>query len=242
MHPDTATSLNNLADLYDSQGKYDDAEPLYKRALAVKEEVLGPMHPDTATSLNNLADLYESQGKYDDAEPLYKRALAVREEVLGPMHPDTATSLNNLADLYTTRANTMTRSRSTNGHWRLGGSIGTHASCHGDVAEQPGASLHNQGKYDDAEPLYKRALAVREEVLGPMHPDTATSLNNLAHLYDSQGKYDDAEPLLKRALTIYEEKLGPTHPNTVDARKTINIICSREQELELSREQFRRAM
>ena len=58
MHPDTATSLNNLAVLYNSQGKYDDAEPLFKRALAVREEVLGPMHPDTATSLNNLAVLY----------------------------------------------------------------------------------------------------------------------------------------------------------------------------------------
>ena len=48
MHPDTATSLNNLALLYDNQGKYDDAEPLYKRALAVREDVLGPMHPYTA--------------------------------------------------------------------------------------------------------------------------------------------------------------------------------------------------
>ena len=48
MHPDTAISLNNLALLYKEQGKYDDAEPLYKRALAVREEVLGSVHPDTA--------------------------------------------------------------------------------------------------------------------------------------------------------------------------------------------------
>src|SRR5437588_12845906 len=95
-----ALSTNNLAFLYERQGKYDDAEPLYKRALAICEEVLGPIHPSTATSVNNLAFLYNSQGKYDDAEPLYKRALAIREEVLGPIHPDTATSVNNLAGLY----------------------------------------------------------------------------------------------------------------------------------------------
>jgi tetratricopeptide (TPR) repeat protein len=76
--------LNNLAALYDDQGRYADAEPLYKRALAVWEKALGPDHPDVATALNNLAQLYKDQGSYEDAEPLYKRALAIREKALGP--------------------------------------------------------------------------------------------------------------------------------------------------------------
>ena len=46
--------------------------------------------------------------------------------------------------------------------------------------------LANQGKYDDAEPLYKRALTIFEETLGPRHPDVALSLNNLASLLQSQ--------------------------------------------------------
>ena len=58
-HPDVATSLNNLALLYDNQGRYADAEPLYKRSLAISRKALGPDHPDVATSLNNLAELYE---------------------------------------------------------------------------------------------------------------------------------------------------------------------------------------
>ncbi|MFM7640403.1 MAG: tetratricopeptide repeat protein, partial [Cyanobium sp.] len=74
-HPDTATSLNNLAALYNSQGAYAKAEPLYLRALAIREKAQGPDHPDTATSLNNLAGLYESQGAYAKAEPLLLRAL-----------------------------------------------------------------------------------------------------------------------------------------------------------------------
>src|SRR4051794_17971195 len=64
----TAQTLNNLASLYDNQGKYGDAKLMYERALAIREEVLGPKHPDTAASLNNLALLYDNQGKYDDAE------------------------------------------------------------------------------------------------------------------------------------------------------------------------------
>ena len=70
-HPDTATSLNNLAVLYRAQGKYAEAEPLYQRALAIYEQQLGQDHPDTASSLNNLAGLYKAQGKYAEAEPLY---------------------------------------------------------------------------------------------------------------------------------------------------------------------------
>ena len=101
-HPDTATSLNNLAGLYRDTGAYTKAEPLYSRALAIREKVLGPEHPDTATSLNNLAELYRATGAYTKSEPLYSRALAIREKVLGPEHPDTATSLNNLAGLYVT--------------------------------------------------------------------------------------------------------------------------------------------
>ena len=44
-HPDVATSLNNLAELYRTQGNYAKAEPLYKRSLAIKEKALGPDHP-----------------------------------------------------------------------------------------------------------------------------------------------------------------------------------------------------
>ena len=39
--PHTANSLNNLALLYDNQGLYSQAEPLYKRALAIREKALG---------------------------------------------------------------------------------------------------------------------------------------------------------------------------------------------------------
>ncbi len=50
--------------------------------------------------------------------------------------------------------------------------------------------------------------------LGPLHPWTATNLNNLAELYRAQGKYLEAEPLYQRALSIDERTLGPQHPTT----------------------------
>ena len=51
-----------LAILYKVQGRYADAEPLYKRALQIYEKALGPDHPNVATNLHNLAQLYVASG------------------------------------------------------------------------------------------------------------------------------------------------------------------------------------
>ena len=60
-HPDTLFSLDNLAALYWTQGRYGEAEPLLKRALDARQRMKGPDHPDTLTSVNYLASLYDSQ-------------------------------------------------------------------------------------------------------------------------------------------------------------------------------------
>ena len=73
-----AASLNNLAALYVTQGQYAQAEPLYKRSLAIREKALGPDHPDVATSLENMAALYRKTNRAEEAEALEKRAAAIR--------------------------------------------------------------------------------------------------------------------------------------------------------------------
>ncbi|MCA2630734.1 MULTISPECIES: tetratricopeptide repeat protein [unclassified Microcystis] len=214
-HPDTAQSLNNLAELYTVQGRYSEAEPLYKQALAIIKQQLGDNHPYTATSLNNLALLYQSQGRYSEAEPLYKEALAIRKQQLGDNHPDTAASLNNLAELY------RVQGRYSEAEPLYKQALAIWKKQLGDNHPDTAISLNNlaglyesQGRYSEAEPLYKQALAIRKQQLGDNHPSTATSLNNLAGLYQSQGRYSEAEPLYKEALAIIKQQLGDNHPLT----------------------------
>ncbi len=95
-----AESLNKEARYYYDQGKYAEAEQLYKRMLAIYEKVLGPEHSYVAVILNNLGRSYERQGKYAKAEPLYRRALVIFEKKLGPDHPNVVTALENMAELY----------------------------------------------------------------------------------------------------------------------------------------------
>jgi tetratricopeptide (TPR) repeat protein len=84
-----------------------------------------------------------------------------------------------------------------------------------------------------ARPLMERALMTYEKELGPEHPDTAQSLNNLALLLHDQGDLAGARPLFERALAIYEKALGPEHPNTVTVRNNLAKL-SWAEELEIA--------
>jgi CHAT domain-containing protein/tetratricopeptide (TPR) repeat protein len=163
MHPDVATSLNNLGLLYYRQGAYARAEPLFVRALAIQEKARGAMHPKVATSLNNLAALYQSQGAYARAEPLLARALAIREKALAAMHPDVATSLNNLARLY------QEQGAYGRAEPLLVRALAIHEKALGAMHPDVATYLNNlaglyqaQGAYARAEPLYARAAEVQE--------------------------------------------------------------------------------
>ncbi|WP_287734022.1 tetratricopeptide repeat protein [Microcystis sp. M095S1] len=224
-HPLTATSLNNLAELYRVQGRYSEAEPLYKQALAIIKQQLGDNHPLTAQSLNNLALLYRVQGRYSEAEPLYKQALAIRKQQLGDNHPLTAQSLNNLAALY------YFQGRYSEAEPLYKQALAIIKQQLGDNHPDTASSLNNlallyesQGRYSEAEPLYKEALAIIKQQLGDNHPDTATSLNNLAGLYESQGRYSEAEPLYKQALAISKQQLGDNHPDTATSLNNLALL------------------
>ena len=75
-----------------------------------------------------------------------------------------------------------------------------------------------------AEPLLRRALAITEKTLGPEHPDTATTLNNLATFYTTTGAPAQAEPLYHRALAIREKVLGPEHVATATVLQNLGML------------------
>jgi tetratricopeptide (TPR) repeat protein len=63
--------LGKTAYYLQDRARYEEAEPLVQRALAITEKALGPEHPDVGRDLNNLEGLYCAQGRYEAAEPLY---------------------------------------------------------------------------------------------------------------------------------------------------------------------------
>ncbi len=219
---DLANSLNNLAALYQSQGRWPEAEPLYDEALKIRRALFGETaNNDLATSLNNLAALYVLQGRWAEAEPLYDEALKICRALFAKTaNNDLAFSLNNLAGLYESQ-----------GRWAEAEPLYDEAlkirrALFGETANNDLAtSLNNlallyksQGRWAEAEPLYDEALKICRELFGKTaNNDLATSLNNLAGLYKSQGRWADAEPLYDESLKIYRELFGDTANNNLAA-------------------------
>ena len=95
MHPDVATSYNNLGNLYYSMGRYEEALPLHQKALEIMLEQLGERHPNVASAYNNLAVLYKSMGRYEEAIAHYQHAINIAQQTLGENHPNTIQATKN---------------------------------------------------------------------------------------------------------------------------------------------------
>jgi tetratricopeptide (TPR) repeat protein len=105
-----------------------------------------------------------------------------------------------------------------------------------------GRYFHGRGAYPQATPLLRGALAIREKALGPEHPDTAASLNNLACLLTNQRDFAAARPLFERVLEIQEKALGPEHPTTATSLDNLAVLLRDQGDFAGAGPLFKRAL
>ena len=86
-----------IADLLFAQGKYSDAEKLYRSVIETRSRILGPEHPDTLASRHRLVYALNEEEKHAEAESEAREVAELREKILGFEHPDTLLSRYNLA-------------------------------------------------------------------------------------------------------------------------------------------------
>jgi tetratricopeptide (TPR) repeat protein/CHAT domain-containing protein len=242
---EAAEVLDVLVESLWRSGKWAQPETraLAERAVAIKEEELGPEHVNVAQSLFNLGLLAQEMWEYDDARPLLERALAIREKALGPEHLDLARTLTGLGDLllwieeYDEARPILERALAIREE-----ALGPE---HPDVA----TSLSSLGnlflwtyELGAAKPFLERALAIREKALGPEHPDTATSLNQLGVLLRGTEDYDAARSLFERALAIRERTLGSDHPLVADTLAEIGVLDRMTSDYEAAISRAERAL
>jgi tetratricopeptide (TPR) repeat protein len=242
-HDVTASLVDRLGLLFRSKALYREAEPLFRRAVELREGLLGTDAPDTATSLSNLGRLYLAQGRLGEARTLFERALNIRETVFGPEHPETAISLNNLGVLLQEQGD-LEGARPLK---EL--ALQIREKAFGIEHPRTTTSLISlallmqaDGKFQEARPLFERALDIRTKILGPEHPETATSLNDLAVLLRSQGDFAAARPLFERALKIRQAVLGPEHPDTATSFNDLGELFRSQGDLAVAGPLFERAL
>ncbi|MEL6604770.1 MAG: tetratricopeptide repeat protein [Cyanobacteria bacterium J06614_10] len=99
-HPDLIKSLADSAYLCECQGRYGEAERLYRQSLTLSVRRYGDSHFALVTGLEDLATFYHKQARYAEAEPFCRQLLEVRSQHQPPCHPDIGEALFLLAESY----------------------------------------------------------------------------------------------------------------------------------------------
>ena len=224
-HPNYAEALNRLGIAVQAQGKYGEAEGLHERAFA------------------NCSSFCASYRQRAREEPLRLRVLALASISLGANHRDVGQTLTIWRSCITPRASTARRRGCTSARWRSERrrSVRTTPTWARPSTTWP-IVYWTQGKYSEAEGLFKRALVIREKALGANHADVGQTLNNLAGVYRAQGKYSEAEGLFKRALAIREKALGANHPAVADTLNRLADVYRAQRKYAEAEGLFKRAL
>jgi TonB family protein len=147
-HPEFATVLASLAGVRQALGKHEEAEQLWRRVIAIREQILAPNHFTLATAFEHLGETCAARGKFAEALRVSQRALAIREATLGRDHGSLRSSRERIADLEMLAGeDTLDSGTSSSGpHARPGIVPGDRvdASKPRVVSEKPALLLHSE--------------------------------------------------------------------------------------------------
>jgi non-specific serine/threonine protein kinase/serine/threonine-protein kinase len=104
--------------------------------------------------------------------------------------------------------------------------LGEEPEVQAELMATMGAVYVGLGLYTEGEPLLREALEARRRVLGPGHPATLTSMNDLADAYRMQGRYTEAEALHRETLEMQKRVLGTDHSNTLSSMNNLGMALS----------------
>ena len=215
-HPDTLTSMHQLALAYWGQGRWKEAQELQEQVMETSKRVFGPEHPDTLASIHQLGLTYWDRGRRKEAEELFTQVKETRKRVFGPEHPSTLTSIHQLGLTYWDQ-----------GRWKEAEELfkqvmETRKRVLGPEHPSALASIHQlaltywgQGRWKEAEELFTQVMETRKRVFGPENPDTLASIHQLALTYRSQGRWKEAEELFTQVMETRKRVFGPEHPSTL---------------------------
>jgi CHAT domain-containing protein/tetratricopeptide (TPR) repeat protein len=200
-HPLLGTTLGGLAVLYRVQGRNDEAEPLFVRSLEILQTALPSNHPDIGTASNNFGIFEASRGRLVEAKALYRQALSIRKKTGNT--PGQATTMINLAAvLAVERQYPESEALLRQALAFVEKDFGLKSLRSSVILNSLAGLYLEQARRSHAEELFGQALSIREEALGPNHPDLVQSLGNLGALHYLNRDWTEAVSYLRRATRV----------------------------------------
>ena len=220
-------TLAIAGELHRIEGDYGRAEADLKRALAISSAGFGDASEEGAQARNNLAVLYKHWGRFDEGLKLYREALGPIVAAHGEESLASGTVYHNIGGILHARGDFAAAEEPARKAWeisrRLCGEDDPQTLL--DAAAYAGV-LDGLERYDESEPIYRRALAVFEQAYGPEHYEVAATLHNLAAVQATLGQPEAAEHHYRRALAIKEKLLGGESPDIALTRNNLGKLLN----------------
>jgi tetratricopeptide (TPR) repeat protein len=105
-----------------------------------------------------------------------------------------------------------------------------------------GSAYNSLGLNAKAEPHVQRALTLRQQVLGPEHPDTLETLEELGQTWIMQGKYAEGEQLHRQTLETVRRVLGNDHSLALDLENVVGFVVMSQGRWEEAASLFRQCL
>ncbi len=223
---DAAQLANNIGLVHETRGDFDQSEIWHRRALVLRESLLGADHPETGHSYANLGGLARLRGDLDAALRWHSRALEVRTQGLGPSHPDVARSHANLGRVYLARGQLdQALIHLDESYAILERTLGAEHRVAARVLDSIGEVHRERGELGVALDHHRRALAIQTTLLGANHPETAQSQLGIARVLLAQGQLELAATHVEATTAAFAE-LGPDHPSSKAVRALLDQLCT----------------
>lgn len=104
------------------------------------------------------------------------------------------------------------------------------------------AKLYKEAKFDEALPLAKRALEIRERLLRPTDQRVSMSLGYLGDIYMAKRDFGSAKKAFERLLLLQEERLGPTDVNLAFTLHRLALLSYRDGKSDKAEDLYQRAL
>ena len=105
-----------------------------------------------------------------------------------------------------------------------------------------GQVLSRMGTFEEGKLHFQRSLAIELPLLGPQHPDVATSYHDLATVLGYQGDLKEAKDCHELALAIRQQTLGPQHPHVAQSYSSLATVLRNQGALKQAKEYLERAL
>src|SRR5215470_17653368 len=249
---DEACRLHDAAVEAYGAGRVGEAEELFRRSIALFEQVEGPDHPDVAAVLGDLGAVLEDRCDYQAAEECYVRAATITEAI--EPEPKIYEDDEDVARLRLRSLNNLGRIHRTQGRYAQAEPIIRRAlnfaeRTFGAESLEMSGALNNLGMlgkfagwFDEAAECYRRALAILENHYGKDCPQAASIYHNLGGLEHAQGRFAEGEPFARKSVELRRRVHGDDHPEVAADMAALAALLDGQGKFDEAEELYNHAL